>query len=196
MAERSAGAPYRSHKSYASSALEEREKTSAAQAASSDTPARTISRVNLALYRRGIESRFVTLMYGSLAADGRLTYTNAGHNPPLLRTAYERAVFLGRELTGQECEPAAAVGALVQLVELDQGGVDVEGFAESSAEGRLVHSPDHPLADEEGYVRMPDLDMSSQMSQLVMAQRGYQASVQVTKTAQDTYTAALQIGNR
>ncbi|HVK29184.1 MAG TPA: flagellar basal body rod C-terminal domain-containing protein [Nocardioides sp.] len=76
------------------------------------------------------------------------------------------------------------------------GGVDVEGFAQSSAEGRVVHSPNHPLADEDGYVRMPDVDMSAQMSELVMAQRGYQASVQVTKTAQDTYTAALQIGNR
>jgi flagellar basal-body rod protein FlgC len=76
------------------------------------------------------------------------------------------------------------------------GGVDVEGFAQSSAEGRVVHSPGHPLADEEGYVRMPDVDMAAQMSELVMAQRGYQASVQVTKTAQDTYTAALQIGNR
>jgi flagellar basal-body rod protein FlgC len=32
------------------------------------------------------------------------------------------------------------------------------------------------------------------MSQLVMAQRGFQASVQVTKNAQDTYAAALQIG--
>ena len=38
--------------------------------------------------------------------------------PGLLRTAYERAVYLGRELTGQECEPAAAVGALVSLREL------------------------------------------------------------------------------
>lgn len=56
----------------------------AAQAANSDTPAKTISRVNLALYRRGIESRFVTLMYGSLGADGQLTYCNAGHNPPLI----------------------------------------------------------------------------------------------------------------
>src|SRR6266542_969101 len=56
----------------------------AAQAASSDSPSQTISRVNLALYRRGIESRFVTLMYGTLAADGRLTYCNAGHNPPLI----------------------------------------------------------------------------------------------------------------
>jgi serine phosphatase RsbU (regulator of sigma subunit)/pSer/pThr/pTyr-binding forkhead associated (FHA) protein len=56
----------------------------AAQAASSEGPAQAISRVNLALYKRGIESRFVTLMYGSLAPDGRLTYCNAGHNPPLV----------------------------------------------------------------------------------------------------------------
>jgi sigma-B regulation protein RsbU (phosphoserine phosphatase) len=56
----------------------------AAQAAASDTPCQTIARVNLALYKRGIESRFVTLMYGSLEPDGRLTYCNAGHNPPLI----------------------------------------------------------------------------------------------------------------
>jgi len=56
----------------------------AAQAAASDPPSRTIARVNLALYRRGIESRFVTLMYGSLEPDGQLTYCNAGHNPPLV----------------------------------------------------------------------------------------------------------------
>jgi sigma-B regulation protein RsbU (phosphoserine phosphatase) len=56
----------------------------AAQAASNDPPSQTIRRVNLALYRRGIESRFVTLMYGALQADGHLTYCNAGHNPPLI----------------------------------------------------------------------------------------------------------------
>src|SRR5215471_5202675 len=56
----------------------------AAQAAASDTPSQTIARVNLALYKRGIESRFVTLMYGALESDGRLTYCNAGHNPPLV----------------------------------------------------------------------------------------------------------------
>jgi flagellar basal-body rod protein FlgC len=67
------------------------------------------------------------------------------------------------------------------------GGVDV-------AQGRMVSMPDSPLADANGYVRAPDIDMSSEMSQLIMAQRGYQSSVQVTKTAQDTYSSALQIG--
>jgi serine phosphatase RsbU (regulator of sigma subunit) len=56
----------------------------AAQAARSEPPSTTISRVNLALYRRGIESRFVTLMYGALDENGSLTYCNAGHNPPLI----------------------------------------------------------------------------------------------------------------
>ncbi|KAA1417709.1 flagellar basal-body rod protein FlgC [Nocardioides humilatus] len=76
------------------------------------------------------------------------------------------------------------------------GGVDVAGFAGSDPEGVLVQDPANPLADEDGFVRAPAMDMSSEMSQLIMAQRGFQASVQVTKTAQDTYAAALQIGGR
>ena len=74
------------------------------------------------------------------------------------------------------------------------GGVEVESIELGSAEGRMTYQPDHPLADENGYVRAPDIDMGSQMSQLIMAQRGFQASVQVTKNAQDTYASALQIG--
>ena len=75
-----------------------------------------------------------------------------------------------------------------------EGGVDVADIELSDAEGILVHSPEHPLADADGMVRTPAMDMSVQMTSLVQAQRGFQASVQVTKTAQDTYTAALQIG--
>ena len=74
------------------------------------------------------------------------------------------------------------------------GGVDVAGIELGSAEGRRTYQPNHPLADAQGYVRLPDMEMSDQMSSLVMAQRGFQASVQTTKHAQDTYTAALQIG--
>jgi sigma-B regulation protein RsbU (phosphoserine phosphatase) len=48
------------------------------------TPAQILKRVNDALVRRAIESRFATVVYGALSCDGRLTYCNAGHNPPLL----------------------------------------------------------------------------------------------------------------
>lgn len=76
----------------------------------------------------------------------------------------------------------------------EQGGVQVAGIELGDAEGRIVHEPDHPLADEDGYVRYPDVDLASQMTQLIMAQRGYQASAAVVDRAKETYEAALQIG--
>jgi flagellar basal-body rod protein FlgC len=73
-------------------------------------------------------------------------------------------------------------------------GVRVKGVELGSAEGRLVYEPNHPLADAEGYVRYPDIDMSSQMTQLIMAQRGYQANAAIVDRAKESYQAALQIG--
>lgn len=59
----------------------------AAQAAGAGEVSDAVSRINAALLRRAIESRFVTLFYGMLAPDGALTYCNAGHNPPVLVSA-------------------------------------------------------------------------------------------------------------
>ncbi|MCC7185264.1 MAG: SpoIIE family protein phosphatase [Acidobacteria bacterium] len=47
-------------------------------------PAAFTTVANQVLCRRGIESRFVTLMLGVVSIDGTLTYTNAGHNPPFV----------------------------------------------------------------------------------------------------------------
>lgn len=73
-------------------------------------------------------------------------------------------------------------------------GVYVSGVEYGDAEGRMVHEPNHPLADEDGYVRYPDIDMAEQMSALIMAQRGYEANAAVVDRAKATYEAALQIG--
>jgi flagellar basal-body rod protein FlgC len=74
------------------------------------------------------------------------------------------------------------------------GGVQVAGIQLGSAEGRMVHEPGHPLADDQGYVRYPDIDLGSQMAQLLMAQRGYQANLAVVDRAREAYQSALQIG--
>ena len=76
------------------------------------------------------------------------------------------------------------------------GGVRVAGAAFGDPQGRVVHQPDHPLADDRGYVRVPDMDLGDQMTQLLIAQRGYQANLSVVKTAQDAYQQALQLGRR
>ncbi|HEV3484726.1 MAG TPA: PP2C family protein-serine/threonine phosphatase, partial [Vicinamibacterales bacterium] len=103
----------------------------AAQAATSDAPAQTISRVNLALYRRGIESRFVTLMYGALYADGRLTYCNAGHNPPLIiGGAGVRRLERGGPIVGL-FEAAAYEQETVQLTTGDWLIVFSDGISEA-----------------------------------------------------------------
>src|SRR5687768_8361571 len=57
------------------------------------------------------------------------------------------------------------------------GGVRVAGAVFGDPNGRLVHSPGHALADAEGMVRMPDIDLGDQMTQLMIAQRGYQANL-------------------
>jgi flagellar basal-body rod protein FlgC len=75
-----------------------------------------------------------------------------------------------------------------------EGGVRVARAEFGNAEGRLVHQPDHPLADEAGYVKYPDIDLGDQMSQMIMAQRGYQANLAVVERATEAYRAALQLG--
>jgi serine phosphatase RsbU (regulator of sigma subunit) len=56
----------------------------ASHALLADGPATAVAAMNKALCRRGLESRFVTLMFGIVSADGQLTYCNAGHNPPIV----------------------------------------------------------------------------------------------------------------
>jgi flagellar basal-body rod protein FlgC len=82
------------------------------------------------------------------------------------------------------------------LAEAGQGdsGVYVAGTAYGDAEGRMVYQPDHPLADAQGYVRYPEIDLASQMGQLIMAQRGYQANASVVDRAKTMYESGLQIG--
>lgn len=90
----------------------------------------------------------------------------------------------------------AAFQARYVIAQEGQGtsGVYVAGTAAGDAEGRLTYLPDSPLADEDGYVRLPDIDLASEMGQLILAQRGYQASAAVVDRAKTTYEAALQIG--
>ncbi|ANP72467.1 flagellar basal body rod protein FlgC [Cryobacterium arcticum] len=73
-------------------------------------------------------------------------------------------------------------------------GAYVSGAALGDAEGILTYDPDNALADADGNVRRPDIDLAEQMGELIMAQRGYQANAAVIDRAKTSYEAALQIG--
>ena len=84
-----------------------------------------------------------------------------------------------------------------RLVEATAGaGTDGVGTSTQfgSAAGVLVYSPDDPNANAQGYVKQPTIDMSTQMSDLIMAQRSYQANSDAVSSARSLYEAALQIG--
>ena len=75
-----------------------------------------------------------------------------------------------------------------------EGGVRVARAEFGSGTGRLVYDPTHPLADKDGYVKYPDIDLGDQMTNLLMAQRAYQANLAVVERATNAYQAALRLG--
>jgi flagellar basal-body rod protein FlgC len=73
-------------------------------------------------------------------------------------------------------------------------GVQISGARYTSAQGIVTYDPENPLADANGNVRRPDIDLSQQMGDLIMAQRALQANASVVDRAKSVYEAAIQIG--
>ena len=74
------------------------------------------------------------------------------------------------------------------------GGVAVAGIEHGDPLGRVVYEPQHPLADDDGLVRYPSLELADQMVNMIVAQRAYQANLSAIERARDAYSAALRIG--
>ena len=73
-------------------------------------------------------------------------------------------------------------------------GVAVTGLVEQGGAPDVVYDPENPLADAEGYVTRPKVDMTEEMTNMMMAQRLYQANLSVMQQARDSYQQALRIG--
>lgn len=72
-------------------------------------------------------------------------------------------------------------------------GVAVTGVAFSSPQGQLVYDPTNPMADSRGMVRGNSVDLGAQMTDMMIAQRGFQANVSSIKAAQQAYQSALEL---
>jgi len=58
---------------------------------------------------------------------------------------------------------------------------------------KMVYDPTHPDADESGYVAMPDINIISEMVEMMAATRAYEANVSAVKAAKAMYKEALNI---
>jgi len=80
--------------------------------------------------------------------------------------------------------------------QLDQQvqGVLVDDIHEDSAPPRMVYNPNHPDANEEGYVAMPNVNTVEEMANMISAQRSYEANVTAMNAAKAMAAKALEIG--
>ncbi|MDI6874903.1 MAG: flagellar basal body rod protein FlgC [Actinomycetota bacterium] len=72
-------------------------------------------------------------------------------------------------------------------------GVKVVGVVEDQGPPRLVYEPDHPDAREDGYVEMPNVNPVTEMVDLVVASRAYEANATALEAAKSMFTRALDI---
>lgn len=75
----------------------------------------------------------------------------------------------------------------------DIGGVRVVEIAEDQSAPRLSYQPEHPDADENGYVALPNVNLVREMTDMLVASRAYEANLAVTDSARNMWTGALEI---
>jgi flagellar basal-body rod protein FlgC len=79
----------------------------------------------------------------------------------------------------------------------EQGaGVKVLGVVESDAPLNKEYNPSHPLADEQGFIYKPNVNVVEEMANMISASRSYDANVQVADAAKQMLTRTLSLGQR
>ncbi|MFY0642755.1 MAG: flagellar basal body rod protein FlgC [Bermanella sp.] len=73
-------------------------------------------------------------------------------------------------------------------------GVEVKGIIESDAPLKKRYQPHHPMADEEGYVMYPNVNVVEEMTDMMSSSRSYQMNVEMMKTAKQMLQRTLTLG--
>ena len=100
-------------------------------------------------------------------------------------------------VTGPDGQPYRAKQVVFQVDAAPgaaTGGVKVADVIESQAPDKLVYEPGNPLADANGYVKMPNVDVVGEMVNTMSASRSYQANVEVLNTVKSLMLKTLTLG--
>lgn len=88
----------------------------------------------------------------------------------------------------------AAVGAAARSQQAG-AAVRVSGIVESNAAPTVRNDPGNPLADAQGNVYAPNVNVIEEMTDMISASRAYQNDVEVMNTAKDLMLATLKLGS-
>lgn len=86
--------------------------------------------------------------------------------------------------------------AMLSGFQQDIAGAEVVDIAQKDGQPRLVYSPQHPDAGEDGFVAYPDINPVSEMVSMMEATRAYEANVKAVNAAKTMALKALEIGGR
>lgn len=78
--------------------------------------------------------------------------------------------------------------------ELQSAGVQVDGIVESDTGLEKRYQPDHPKADDEGYVFYPNVSVAEEMADMMSASRSFQTNVEVMNTAKSMMQRVMTLG--
>ena len=73
-------------------------------------------------------------------------------------------------------------------------GVKAVGIEEDKSPLRREYNPNHPDADEDGYVTMPNVNVLNEMADMMVASRSYEANVDTLNALKNMFSKALEIG--
>lgn len=99
----------------------------------------------------------------------------------------KQAVFQERSLSFSEVLNG-------KMVAQTNGGVRVSEVVESQADFVPVYDPAHPHADENGYVMMPNVNSTEELTDLMAATRAYEANLTALNIVKSIASKALEIG--
>jgi len=73
-------------------------------------------------------------------------------------------------------------------------GVEVLGIVESDKPLNVEYMPEHPMADDEGYIYKPNVNVIEEMTNMISASRSYQTNVQLAESAKNMVNKTLLLG--
>jgi flagellar basal-body rod protein FlgC len=73
-------------------------------------------------------------------------------------------------------------------------GVKVDDIVESAAPLRQEYNPNHPMANKDGYIYLPNVNVIEEMANMISASRSYQTNVEVINTSKQLMTRTLRLG--